>query len=1314
MSFRGAPRHDPSQPSTSAAVQRRRDENLSRFQQSFPANPQTCLWEVVNALQCGQSAKVRFRHEVYTLRNVCFKSLLEDHKEILEKFAKISGTSYKQLCENLRFVAYFKKLPIFKNADSSNFFRLVCNCIFFVDKRWINGFKQTNLFDEKSLELLLQKKPVKVSNSERSSIDRKSEESEAGTITTYLDSEITASTSIAPPNFETSQDENLRVMHHWNHLSSYDKDFPCDQEKRFRIRYPLYRKKHKVYNDYEYFQDDVDLKPEQISFRLRCVLHVPSFDVPSYKQDGYFKYDPGKTDYEWFLYTRYMETNEDCATQFAKIRPPNGLPIKKGFRKGTLTPTECFNFHITGYHIHAFFDVWEEENARTWKAPDGQWKGRRYLVDMYNQLMFPLYVHPNNWPLSLLWAYRKYSMYGLKLMSMVKRHTEGLARAGDALFAEYPPIMVDPHNYDLTTDRDRNQYYRMICGDNKRIVDKFIHTIHKSTSEDTTIYKRKRKSNPKEEEEYFTSPRKTTPPLTVPTARGRGGARTVFKRPLNIPRDFGSPSASRESTPAAAVASPPVEYSPAASLLSNQATWSSAPSTSSSPATPSPRLDLSPERSSAPPPSSAASPSRSAPLPRSSASAPHVPSKLPPIPPFAMRSSQQRPRPPLPPNAPGGSRAPPPVYRPPTGSPIRTPQPYPHRSPIRPVAPPPPNQLLPVTRVSPTKPSILRTPPTPGVKRRLPSESVGSPAKRIMPNDGWGDNRRGLGGVLEEHVDDKTGPGEDPDSRQNVWVPQDRGLAPEEYAREILEHYIGGPREPLPPPPPQPAPVPVPVPAPKTVRRRKSTGRQGPEPLPPTAARNLALTAAASPRQTYPPPSTPSTSSTVPPAQSVSAPAPQPPGTTSNLPPGRTFSGSNVRVKYSRKEVAPSPPANKYPVKQLHSTTAKFGINGRIPPGAPIRPHPYNSNARPVYYNNSSAARGKMPPHLLGQFKNGGQPGTPPHRQTAPPMYRLAREGYERGEGATSPLPSPASVAIANRREKEKEEKGAKVVEPVKPEKPVVKVVVEDHSTCQRSLPYSAHVAEHDKNRKLQAAASGTEYKEKQRWRKDAPGPVTAPPRQPSPAPVRRPPVAPSGTPVVQPQQPPQRPFSSSVPRPPNVPPIAAPTVMPPSPAALLASTSAAVIGSVGLSNPRQTAPPIQNNRAFMDAATAARTTALLVGAVDHRPPMMALDPLQQQQLQQQLIMAPPAQMVTSMMAPPMPMMIAQEPGRKRTPIVTNTTPSRNEVTVKTIASRVRKQHGTMTPEQLSDAIRNEQQRVMESGVGEGPSISNIILNFKR
>ncbi|EGT40130.1 hypothetical protein CAEBREN_05843 [Caenorhabditis brenneri] len=1094
MSFRGPPPVDPQVPSTSTAISRRIEDNRRRFESFCPKNTPFTLWEVCKS-RCV--SKVKYHSALRSLRGLSFESLLIKHKTELHEIAVLSGTTYKEICVSLRFFAYYRKMPLFKSdsSDTKYLFELVCNCVRYTDDEWTVDISKDNLLEPLSMTALTSKRKGRTDIGDNS----KQKDQKASPVERIQDREKVPlpppPTWIPPPkHWRTEDDENLRPMHN---LPVIDPRFRnmFDKAKRALVRNNCaIRVKSEELSDIEYYGDEEILLYSQFSLRLESVKQMPRFELSKFEDDGYFS--PNRTDFEWYLYEKYVGANEECADVFDRIR--NTQKTKAGFKMSDILPRELYKFHMVGRHIHGFFNVWEEEE-RGWQQADGKWVPRRYLVDMYNQIMFPLYVEWLYWPLELQWAFDKYSTYGLRLTPFIKLHVAEIEKSGNEIFTPYVNKLRPFHS-----NRARNSYVTELEAANDTLCNRVIKELRLNGKFPT----RKRKSNNAQEEMQLKPP--------------------VIPNIVQLNR------------------SPQIKHSPHKEL--------------------------------------------------------EVPKYVP------------RPTPPAPVQKENLEKA---AHVTPTRHPtIITPNPIVKLAPQFP-------------RVIPVNNAMLPKPPQPrplpiATKRRLPEHeklftpNIAPPSKKKMSisHDSW------VGHIHmaadEEHVDEtkeSDSPDDESEDRRAVWVPQEQGLEPEQYAKMIVSHFPDETRQGPKTPSTSAAGL-------KTARRRKSMVKISPErtpvavaplvgdDLPVSTSQSAALTPQV-PLYTPPPMSLtelvastlPTTSASVVSAQVSMSPVTSgaligPPANghlNSALPPGKTIT-KRARVQYSSKPpTVPTGNRTVYPVKQLTPSTSSSSpvvINGASSVGMATQRAPVTASMLPrsmiqrtPYY--PTGMRPKPPglpttAHPLGiQNQNKAASSTATNSASAPNV----KSGASGRNPVQSFMQQRDSKRLQGGSNSQFNTSGALIHTHASRE--LAAYIKANQIVCQRVTPYDQqiHIIGLQKQHMKYIGGGGNDLpvNEPREWgahRKNG----SVPPRGPLP----------SSVPLVQRsmstnpkdlQTVPYRPRSSS-----NaavkIPPIAAPTSFPaPSPAPpaaavdVLPSSSNAHERTVGVAKTRRDMPPVTNNR---------------------------------------------------------------------------------------------------------------------------------------
>lgn len=1131
-------RVDPHVPSTSTAPQRRFQENLQKFKRFFPPNAPPTLWEVCSSKQRSKSLKNTFQTEVRALRGLNFTVLLNPYKNYLNDLTNLSGFTFDDLCQALRFFAFYRKQPVLKSnmEDANELFRLIASCIIYSNDNWRASIDKSTLVDTLSMNIL---EKQRLKNLKQESSEQKDpiypplfQDDELPSVPIQIGRlKDREKVPIPPPpcrndfsmrQFNPLEDEHLRSMHLWNHVGCNDAKFNGPFERTIKMMSKnnvAIRSKDRRLSDVEYYGDNEDLPSTHISFRLDSVMQLINFDFPKIEDDGYFSKEC--LDSAWYLYENYQTALHECTTAFAVIRPPSGRTIKPGFVEDGLTTDECSEFHMMGRHIHGFFQVWREED-RGWRESNGKWVPRRYLVDIYNHIMFPLFVKWELWPSTLKWAFDKYSLYGLRLMSMIRRHPQELLNAGENLFSRYPSHLLESNRYDMSTTKGRNQYLSAIQMENNRVVDKHMHSsAYKLLIEEDG---RRRKRKPKDEALLGVAAKVRTP-------------RKVLEPPLFAPTRFISSSTPKQRALL-------VQKENLEKTMINQ---------------------------------------------------------VPPV--------------------------------------VNT--------------PPSPQQTA----------SQLKKTPTSATKRHLPeieqelkSESVPAPPptkKMSIIADSWDDH---VGNSMEEeHVDEKDSEKmEDSEGRQNVWVPQDRGkeYAPEQYARDIIEHYIPAARD----HPPQPQQPPPPLPTPKPPRRRKS-GQKTDQTTPSSDAE-------ASSDPAPPVPAAP-VAPVVPIVPIVPVhPVPLPNGSV-NTPKVKTIAKTTARVLYSIKPQIP-PIANKtvYPVKKLTPSVvpSPMILNGNTATASPSK------NAASVVVRNAYtfSLQQKAPYYPAGMRPKPTQNGieTPPtgaqslmraafYSESHPTRSPLVPYGFVPPVATSSTfvpaatIPSPASRAIAHQKQ-----------------------MLLNTETCRRVMPFNIQMA----------------FK----------------PRRWDPLPKSSGVLAHSNSTIPYVQRVPNNSTQSDF-RPRS---FSQNSVASPAPAPVPNAIKRREVGNL---KSRQYVPWIANSRALVAAAMATmEETAEKMSSsplLSSQAPMTTLMPTPPPP-------APAPAQASAQSTSATPALVDTISAGSTTTETTTGDSNQSNPPLRTYTSHIRKTPGTtLTPEEIGDAIRTESQRFQEDG-DEGPTVKSFLMNI--
>uniref|UniRef100_A0A8R1HYG3 Uncharacterized protein n=1 Tax=Caenorhabditis japonica TaxID=281687 RepID=A0A8R1HYG3_CAEJA len=459
MSQNRAPRDDPYQPSTSTASQRRYDANRREFERIFSPQTPPNLWQILTTRQRGRALKANFEAEIRALRGLNFSVLLKPYESYLTDLCQVCSTTFPDLCQQLRHFAFYKRMPCTNDdEDAKDLFQMVATCIHYENMQWKAIIRKRTLLD-------------KITERRLKHTRLKTEEPQPATSTASTIFKILKKSRRVP--FNPMDDEHLREQHYLDDVGSSDHKFVQTVDKFMKsvIRNNMAnRTKECALSDVEYYcVDDRVLLAPQISFRLDNMLQIVEFKLPAIEDDGYFP--PDRPDRAWYLFEQYQKAHFECTSAFSVLRPPNGLPIAGGFERSTIVAQELLYFHSLGRHIHGFHEVWRE-TERGFQQKDGQWVPRRYLVDIYNQVKFPMYIEWEMWPPQLKWAFDKLSLYSLKLMYMVKKYSRELKSLGDSLFTRYPSAIHEGMKFSIASVKGRQQYLSVISEQNMRINEK--------------------------------------------------------------------------------------------------------------------------------------------------------------------------------------------------------------------------------------------------------------------------------------------------------------------------------------------------------------------------------------------------------------------------------------------------------------------------------------------------------------------------------------------------------------------------------------------------------------------------------------------------------------------------------------------------------------------------------------------------------------------------------------------------------------------------------------------------------------------------
>uniref|UniRef100_A0A8R1DXS1 Uncharacterized protein n=1 Tax=Caenorhabditis japonica TaxID=281687 RepID=A0A8R1DXS1_CAEJA len=203
----------------------------------------------------------------------------------------------------------------------------------------------------------------------------------------------------------------------------YAQHFMTPRHQRSQIQKILWRLRRRnlerrqnddIIRDSSFFCRQFFLVKSAISLRIKLACDIPDCFIPPMMKCGYFpacaKHDHQKMDY---LQSRFEEAQmEYLSLNYRDIKPP------KGFRAGQISSIELWEFHRSGRHIHGFFLVWEDK-VNYVNDHNGRFK-RRYLVDMFNFIRFPLYVEWERWDSRLRSAFDRVILYNLHLAEVLR------------------------------------------------------------------------------------------------------------------------------------------------------------------------------------------------------------------------------------------------------------------------------------------------------------------------------------------------------------------------------------------------------------------------------------------------------------------------------------------------------------------------------------------------------------------------------------------------------------------------------------------------------------------------------------------------------------------------------------------------------------------------------------------------------------------------------------------------------------------------------------------------------------------------------
>ncbi|CAL2034676.1 unnamed protein product [Caenorhabditis brenneri] len=186
-------------------------------------------------------------------------------------------------------------------------------------------------------------------------------------------------------------------------------------QEELRSRLTTRRTEDDVILDSSYFVREFFLTKSIINLRVSRSSDIPELFAPPTLEGGYFPFSATTIGNQMdYLSSRYQEAQmEYLNINFRSIEP------SEGFRVGRIYSKELYEFHQMGRHIHGFFLCWESKtqtriNERRKKVP------RRYLVDMFFQLKFPIDVDYERWDSRLKLAFDQTTVYLLHLTEIIR------------------------------------------------------------------------------------------------------------------------------------------------------------------------------------------------------------------------------------------------------------------------------------------------------------------------------------------------------------------------------------------------------------------------------------------------------------------------------------------------------------------------------------------------------------------------------------------------------------------------------------------------------------------------------------------------------------------------------------------------------------------------------------------------------------------------------------------------------------------------------------------------------------------------------
>uniref|UniRef100_A0A1I7T991 Iwr1 domain-containing protein n=2 Tax=Caenorhabditis tropicalis TaxID=1561998 RepID=A0A1I7T991_9PELO len=184
---------------------------------------------------------------------------------------------------------------------------------------------------------------------------------------------------------------------------------------QLRSRLRVRRNTDDVIMDSTYFVREFFLTKLCVSFRITRSSDIPLAFLPPTLKAGYFPFSVvEKEDQMHYLMCRYREAQKEYFNlSYFDIKPP------PEFEVDDIKGEELLNFHNKGRHIHGFFLVWQTTES-FYEDEDGNLRGKRYLVDMYFKLKFPLDIKYERWETRLKLAFDRLIIYNLHFSEILR------------------------------------------------------------------------------------------------------------------------------------------------------------------------------------------------------------------------------------------------------------------------------------------------------------------------------------------------------------------------------------------------------------------------------------------------------------------------------------------------------------------------------------------------------------------------------------------------------------------------------------------------------------------------------------------------------------------------------------------------------------------------------------------------------------------------------------------------------------------------------------------------------------------------------